>query len=54
MKKAWWPRFKQAFNRNFMDFLLIFAAEDEFINRHKHKSSMIAEQRRYGKDNKEK
>ena len=33
-----------------MDFLKIFAAEDEFINKHKRKSSMISEQERYGKD----
>ena len=50
MKTNWWPRFKASFHRNFMDFLKIFAAEDEFINKHKRKSSMISEQERYGKD----
>lgn len=51
MKTNWWSRFKTGFHRNFMDFLKIFAAEDEFINKHKHKSSMISEQERYGKKN---
>jgi hypothetical protein len=50
MKTNWWPRFKASFHRNFMDFLKIFAAEDEFINKHKRKSSMISEQERYGKN----
>lgn len=31
-----------------MDFLMIFAAEDEFINKHRHKNSVIKEQNRYG------
>ena len=50
MKTNWWPRFKASFHSSFMDFLKIFAAEDEFINKHKRKSSMISEQERYGKD----
>ncbi|WP_288636142.1 hypothetical protein [Limosilactobacillus oris] len=50
MKTNWWPCFKASFHRNFMDFLKIFATEDEFINKHKRKSSMISEQERYGKD----
>ena len=50
MKTNWWPCFKASFHCNFMDFLKIFAAEDEFINKHKRKSSMISEQERYGKD----
>ena len=54
MKTNWWPRFKASFRRNFMDFLKIFAAEDEFINKHKRKSSMISEQERYGKDDRKK
>lgn len=49
-KKDWWPRFKKSFNKNFIDFLMLFAAEDKFIHNHKHKSSMIAEQNRYGND----
>lgn len=52
MKKDWWPRFKKSFNKNFVDFLMIFAAEDEFIHKHKRKSSMIEEQNRYGDDSK--
>lgn len=48
MKKDWWSRFKRAFKKNFIGFLMIFAAEDEFIHKHKQKSSMIAEQDRYG------
>lgn len=46
-----WKRFKQSMYRNFMDFLGIFAAEDRFIHEHKNKSSRIAEQKRYGIDN---
>lgn len=52
MKKDWWPRFKKSFNKNFIDFLMLFAAEDKFIHNHKRKSSMIAEQNRYGDDSK--
>lgn len=48
MPKDWWPRFKRGFYRNFLDFLKIFAAEDRFIHQHRNKSSMIAEQDRYG------
>lgn len=50
MKTNWWSQFKVSFHRNFMDFLKIFAAEDEFINKHKRKSSMISEQERYGRE----
>lgn len=50
MKKTRWERFKKAFNKNFMDFLMIFAAEDEFIHKHKNKSSEIKELDRYGKE----
>lgn len=48
MKQNWWVKFKQGFYRNFMDFLKIFAAEEEFINKGKGKSSQIKEQDRYG------
>lgn len=51
MEKKRWAKFRQAFHRNFMDFLMIFAAEDEFINKHKRKSSEIEEQKRYGTAN---
>lgn len=50
MAKFSWERFKESCNRNFMDFLGIFAAEDRFIHEHKNKSSRIAEQDRYGSD----
>lgn len=50
MEKTRWERFKQAFKKNFMDFLMIFAAEDEFIHKHKKKSSQIKELDRYGHD----
>lgn len=52
MKKDWWPRFKKGFKKNFIDFLMIFAAEDKFIHQHRRKSSMIAEQNRYGDESK--
>lgn len=48
MAETKWERFNKAFHRNFMDFLGIFAAEDRFIHEHKHRSSRIAEQDRYG------
>lgn len=54
MRQDWWPRFKKSFQRNFIDFLMIFAAEGEFIHKHKRRSSMIAEQKRYGKNEKDK
>lgn len=50
MNKDKWKRFKKSFSKNFIDFLMIFAAEDEFINKHRHKSSIIKEQDRYGTD----
>lgn len=53
MTASWWSRFKRGFKKNFIDFLMIFAAEDEFIHKHRRKSSMIAEQDRYGTTNKE-
>ncbi len=48
MAKFDWDKFKESCRRNFMDFLGIFAAEDRFIHEHKHRSSRIAEQDRYG------
>lgn len=45
-----WKRFKKSVFRNFMDSLGIFAAEDRFIHEHRNKSSCIAEQNRYGVD----
>lgn len=46
-----WEKFKKSFHKNFLDFLMIFAAEDRFIRQHKKKSSVIKEQDRYGTDN---
>lgn len=54
MTKFNWERFKESCQRNFMDFLGIFAAEDRFIHEHKNKSSRIAEQNRYGTDDDQK
>ena len=54
MAKFSWERFKESCQRNFMDFLGIFAAEDRFIHEHKNKSSRIAEQNRYGTDDDQK
>lgn len=48
MAKFDWDKFKESCRRNFMDFLGIFAAEGRFIHEHKHRSSRIAEQDRYG------
>lgn len=48
MAKFNWDKFKESCRRNLMDFLGIFAAEDRFIHEHKHRSSRIAEQSRYG------
>lgn len=45
-----WEHFKRSFSKNFIDFLMIFAAEEKFINQHRHKSSVIKEQDRYGAD----
>lgn len=50
MTKNKWNKFK----RNFIDFLMIFAAEQDFINKHRHKSSVIKEQDRYGSDQRKK
>ncbi|MBB1078753.1 hypothetical protein H5S09_09570 [Limosilactobacillus sp. STM2_1] len=50
MAKGKWEQFKKNFSKNFIDFLMIFAAEDQFINKHRHKSSVIKEQKRYGSD----
>lgn len=54
MEKTKWERFKESFMRNFMSFLMIFAAEDEFIHKHKKSSSQIKELDRYGNDDSEK
>lgn len=54
MAQSKWTRFKKSFNKNFIDFLMIFAAEEHFINKHKKKSSQIKELERYGKDKQEK
>lgn len=54
MEKTKWERFKKSFMRNFMSFLMIFAAEDEFIHKHRNKSSQIKELDRYGNGDKEK
>ncbi len=50
MVKNKWDKFKKNFSKNFIDFLMIFAAEQDFINKHRHKSSVIKEQDRYGSD----
>ncbi|MBD5807222.1 hypothetical protein EAI26_08495 [Lactobacillus sp. 0.1XD8-4] len=50
MAKNKWEQFKDNFSKNFIDFLMIFAAEEKFINKHRHKSSVIKEQDRYGSD----
>lgn len=50
MTKNKWNKFKRNFNKNFIDFLMIFAAEQDFINKHRRKSSVIKEQDRYGSD----
>lgn len=54
MIKNKWKQFKNNFSKNFIDFLMIFAAEEEFINKHRHKSSAIKEQDRYGNDQRKK
>ncbi|OYS46566.1 hypothetical protein [Limosilactobacillus reuteri] len=43
-------KFKRNFSKIFIDLLMIFAAEQDFINKHRHKSSVIKEQDRYGSD----
>lgn len=50
MTKNKWDKFKKNFSKNFIDFLMIFAAEQDFINKHRRKSSVIKEQDRYGSD----
>ena len=50
MTKNKWNKFKRNFSKNFIDFLMIFAAEQDFINKHRHKISVIKEQDRYGSD----
>lgn len=54
MIKNKWKQFKNNFSKNFIDFLMIFAAEEEFINKHRHKSSAIKEQDRYGNNQRKK
>lgn len=54
MTKNKWDKFKKSFSKNFIDFLMIFAAEQDFINKHRHKSSAIKEQDRYGNDQRNK
>ena len=58
MIKNRWDKFKKNFtngvSKNFIDFLMIFAAEQDFINKHRRKSSVIKEQDRYGSDQRKK
>ncbi|XYG84230.1 hypothetical protein ACSKKH_07630 [Limosilactobacillus reuteri] len=54
MTKNRWDKFKKNFSKNFIDFLMIFAAEQDFINEHRRKSSVIKEQDRYGSDQRKK
>lgn len=54
MTKNRWDKFKNNFSKNFIDFLMIFAAEQDFINKHRRKSSVIKEQDRYGSDQRKK
>ena len=54
MTKNRWDKFKKNFSKNFIDFLMIFAAEQDFINKHRRKSSVIKEQDRYGSDQRKK
>ena len=51
MTKNKWNKFKRNFSKNFIDFLMIFAAEQD---KHRHKSSVIKEQDRYGSDQRKK
>lgn len=41
-------KWRQKLWKLLMDYLGIFAGEQRFINSHRHKSSMIKEQDRYG------
>lgn len=54
MTKNRLDKFKKNFSKNFIDFLMIFAAEQDFINKHRRKSSVIKEQDRYGSDQRKK
>ncbi|WP_241499181.1 hypothetical protein [Limosilactobacillus reuteri] len=54
MTKNRWDKFKKNFSKDFIDFLMIFAAEQDFINNHRRKSSVIKEQDRYGSDQRKK
>ena len=54
MTKNRWDKFKKNFSKVFIDFLMIFAAEQDFINKHRRKSSVIKEQDRYGSDQRKK
>ena len=54
MTKNRWDKFKKNSSKNFIDFLMIFAAEQDFINKHRRKSSVIKEQDRYGSDQRKK
>ena len=54
MTKNRWDKFKKNFSKDFIDFLMIFAAEQDFINKHRRKSSVIKEQDRYGSDQQKK
>ena len=54
MTKNRWDKFKKNFSKDFIDFLMIFAAEQDFINKHRRKSSVIKEQDRYGSDQRKK
>ena len=38
MTKNRWDKFKKNFSKDFIDFLMIFAAEQDFINKHRRKS----------------
>lgn len=54
MTKNRWDKFKKNFSKDFIDFLMIFATEQDFINKHRRKSSVIKEQDRYGSDQRKK
>ena len=54
MTKNRWDKFKKNFSKNFIDFLMIFAAEQDFINKHRRKSSVIKAHDRYGSDQRKK
>lgn len=54
MVKNKWNKFKKNFSKNFIDFLMIFATEQDFIYKHRHEGSAIKEQGRYGSDQRKK